>query len=94
MIQEQQCLIGEERFWIVQYEDFCRNPEILVETVSRKILDQPIQIDRLRKSIKPFLNTNKIKIEPEVFDEIVSTIERLRRTDQTTNKADGLYKDE
>jgi hypothetical protein len=93
-IQKQQRLIGEDRFWIVQYEDFCRNPEFLVEMVSRKILDQPMQIDRLRKSIKPFLNTNKIKIEPEIFEEIASTIKRLRRTDQTTNKADGLYKDE
>lgn len=39
--QQQQQRLGEDRFWIVSYEDFCRRPGDLVQRVARKILHHP-----------------------------------------------------
>jgi hypothetical protein len=35
---EQRQRIGEKRFWIVQYEDFCRDPSDLVRRVANEVL--------------------------------------------------------
>lgn len=79
-IQEQQQIIGSERFWIVSYEEFCRRPEELVKRVSEQILNQRIDIEGLRATLKPFDVSNKIRLDPELFEKIEHTLIRLKRT--------------
>ena len=70
-------IVGSKRFWIVSYEEFCRRPEELVKRVSEQILEQPIDIERLRATLKPFDISNKIRLDPELFEKIEQTLIRL-----------------
>jgi len=42
--RQQQQRLGENRFWIVSYEDFCRRPGDLVQRVAEEILKDPAGI--------------------------------------------------
>ena len=77
VIKEQQKIIGEERFWIVSYEEFCANPTDLVKKVSEKILHQPLNPEKVDVILKPFLNANYVKIENETFRKIQKTLLKL-----------------
>jgi len=77
-IREEQEIIGQERFWIIPYEEFCKRPHELVNKVSEQILRQPIQTARIANSLQPFDNSNKIRIEPKQFEKIEQTLTRLR----------------
>jgi hypothetical protein len=77
--RKQQRIIGKERFWIVSYEDFCRKPEDLVKRVSEQILDQSVDMDKLRETLKPFITANEVKIEFDLFERIQETFRRLNR---------------
>jgi len=69
-IREQQRTIGADRFWIISYESFCREPEKLVQRVSERILDTPVDPKELRKTLKPFHIANTVKVSPGVFAHI------------------------
>lgn len=69
-IHEQQQKIGTDRYWIISYENFCREPEKLVERVSENILKIPFQPQEVQKNLAPFQISNRIKLEPEVFEQI------------------------
>jgi hypothetical protein len=80
-IREEQQIIGQERFWIIPYEEFCKRPHELVNKVSEQILRQPIQTARIANSLQPFDNSNKIRVEPELFEKIQQTFIRLRQNE-------------
>ena len=75
LAREQQERIGPERFWIVDYEAFCRNPSVLVEAVANKVLGQPCPDDA--RQLSPFTISNSVRIDPPQFHEIETTLERL-----------------
>ena len=76
-IHEQQNRLGAERFWIVPYEQFCNQPEGLVTRVAEDILGVTIRTQELVKTLAPFTISNKTRMEPEVFEEIQTTLSRL-----------------
>lgn len=73
-IAEQQQAIGAERFWIIKYEEFCRNPKKLVISVMDKILQSsPESMNSVE--IEPFKISNRIKVEQNLFENLRSTIQ-------------------
>jgi hypothetical protein len=66
-IEQQQGIIGSDRFWIISYEEFCKNPEILVKQISEQILKQPIDKKKLETNLKSFQSANKRKIDTVIF---------------------------
>jgi Sulfotransferase family len=75
LAQEQRDRIGPRRFWIVQYETFCKDPSALVDAVAIKILGQQPPGDRL----PPFAVSNTVRINPQRFAELAATLQRLGR---------------
>lgn len=59
LAEEQQARIGKDRFWIVAYEDFCRDPGALVERVRTDVLGQPPRSGEEAVHIPPFESTNR-----------------------------------
>jgi hypothetical protein len=76
LAQEQQTRIGPQRFWIVSYEAFCRNPSALVEAVAVKVLGQPLPAGAMQ--LPPFRVSDTVRIDPSRFEEIAATLARLR----------------
>lgn len=62
----QQKKMGDERFWIVDYESFCANPNDLVSRVKREILQQEAAPADSESLIPEITNNNKVK-NPEIF---------------------------
>lgn len=77
-ILEQQQIIGADRFWIVSYEQFCREPELLIKRVSEQILGQRVDLDELKKTVKPFQLSNAVRMPPPLFKQIKQTLADLR----------------
>jgi len=73
-INEQLKLIGPERFWVVGYEEFCKQPKTLVRRLSEDVLKQPLHGDRLLALDRPFKVSSRIRIERSLFDQIESTL--------------------
>lgn len=69
-MQELQRLLGPDRFWIVDYEEFCRAPYAVAERVADEILQ--IKVDRaaLRAAAPPLESTNKVKVTGEERERI------------------------
>ena len=63
----QQAKIGAERFWIVDYESFCANPEALITKVKQVILGQTET--QLENTIPEIVNNNRIT-DPVMFKQI------------------------
>jgi len=77
VIREQQRIIGDERFWILSYEEFCENPADLVKRVSEKILHQSLEPEKVDFDLKSFPNANHVKIKKETFRKIQKTLHKL-----------------
>ena len=75
--REQQKIIGEERFWIISYEEFCENPADLLKKVAEKILHQSLEPEKVDLVMEPFQNANQIKIETDTFHKIQKTLDKL-----------------
>ena len=58
-MEEQRRAIGGDRFWVVEYEAFCREPHRIVERVAREILHVPVDADALRARLPPLEHTNR-----------------------------------
>ena len=67
---EQQNLIGKEKFWILGYEEFCRDPVSIVKRVAHDILDIRVDESKLNDKLKPFNISNKVKVAPDIFERI------------------------
>lgn len=73
-MEQQRREIPPERYWIVSYEEFCREPHRIVERVAHEILDVPVDSDALRARLPPLKHTNRPAAE---FGEIEQTLARL-----------------
>ena len=80
VIQQQQAKIGAKRFLIVPYEEFCAAPDQLVQRVAEEILGDPIDSAALKQALPPFQHTNRINIEPQLFEQLQQTLTQLERT--------------
>jgi LPS sulfotransferase NodH len=87
-MREQQRIIGAERFWIVSYEEFCAAPYKLLARVSEHILRQPLQTEQIAKSLQPFDNSNKIRLDRELFANIERTLVRLNKRKPKQKKSE------
>lgn len=65
MAQDMRARIGAERFWIVDYEEFCRSPGTLVAAVARK-LAVPMAAGAGASSIPPIPVRNIVRDEAEL----------------------------
>ena len=69
---DQQSRIGKERFWIIDYEDFCRDPSALVQRVRREILDTEEASNNVK--LPSFTNNNKAS-NPALLQRIVQSLD-------------------
>ena len=65
MAQEMRARVGPERFWIVDYEEFCRSPGTLVAAVAAK-LSIPMAAGTDAGSIAPIPVNNVVRDEAEL----------------------------
>jgi hypothetical protein len=72
----QQAQVGPERFWIIQYEDLCRDPKAFALRVSDELFRgtaKPAEVSEL----KPFEPSTRIRVTPQEHDQILRTFEEL-----------------
>ena len=67
----QQRRVGEDRFWIVDYEDFCNNPAALLQRVNTEILGNSDKDARF--SVQDIKHNNRCT-NAEIFNQIESTL--------------------
>lgn len=73
---QQESLIEKGRFIIIPYEDFCANPSKWVCKISNDILGINLDIEVLRKTLKPFRVSNMRKLDQEIFSKIENTFHK------------------
>jgi len=83
--KKQQRKVGYQRFWVESYEEFCDSPERLVVRVAAKILGQPIEVEALRKELKPFNCANTLKIDKNLFQRIQDIFDKIRKENNLLN---------
>ena len=71
--------IGKDKFWIVEYERFCENPQELVDRVSREVLGEDINVKGKEASIEPFNVSSTVRIDAELFEKLERTVNSLRQ---------------
>jgi hypothetical protein len=72
----QQEQVGHERFWIIQYEELCRDPKAFARRVSDELLrgnGRPTEFSKL----KPFEPSTRIRVTQQEYDRILRTLEEL-----------------
>jgi hypothetical protein len=77
-MEEQRLVIGDARFWVVDYERFCVEPHAIVVRVAREILDLDVDEAAVAKALPPLRNTNRSKLPAGELAEIQATLARLR----------------
>lgn len=77
-MEEQRRTIGDRRFWVVEYEQFCVEPHAIVERVGREILGLELDREALKAVLPPLRNTNRSKRPAAEIEEIRSTLARAR----------------
>ncbi len=76
LAKEQQEKIGSDRFWIVSYEEFCKNPSALIDKVNTEILN----VNEKDKSVPlPPITHNNRCTNPEIFQQIENELQRRAR---------------
>lgn len=75
LAHQQQAAIGAERFWIVRYEEFCRDPGAFVDRAAHA-LRAPAEADRLA-NLPPLSPHNVPRIETELLDRMRQRLEEL-----------------
>lgn len=77
-MEEERRLIGDQRFWVVEYEQFCVEPHAIVVRVGREILGIDPDERALRAALPPLRNTNRSKLPSAEISEIERTLARFR----------------
>jgi len=67
LAKSQQLTLGKERFWIVDYEDFCNDPASLVKRVSTEILKN---VELHKDFSLPKIKHNNRCTNPDIFEKI------------------------
>ncbi len=68
--QEQQREIGEDRFWMLPYEDFCADPAAFVAKVARDVLKRTVDEGPLRRGLQPFTPSRHQKVDQDTLHRI------------------------
>ena len=76
-IKQQQETLGQDRFIIIGYEDFCENPAKWVVEISARILGKPIDTRQLSENLTPFPPANVRKVDKATFLTIKEIFDRL-----------------
>jgi hypothetical protein len=76
-IAEQLAAIGPRRFWVISYEDFCRNPSSLVRRVSEQILGQIVDPTQLR-DLPALKSSNQARLDEALLARIRESLARCR----------------
>jgi hypothetical protein len=76
-MEELRKTLGSTRFWIVEYEEFCRAPYAVVERVADEILGITVDRTAVRASAPPLATTNKVKLAPADREKVEATLARL-----------------
>jgi len=84
--ERQQQLIGKERFWIVDYEQFCHMPQQLVRQVAQSILNLSVPPDYF-SHLEPFHVSDKVRISEEEFNGLRRRLEQLLPDRPSTQSA-------
>lgn len=71
----QQDRLGADRFWIVDYDEFCRDPGALVERVAADVLEEPLAADARRPA--PSEPSRSRKVPRGDFERLERTLDRL-----------------
>lgn len=80
--RQQQSKVGPERFWIISYEDFCRDPSATILRVADDILGGR---DCIRGELpEPFKISAGQSVPPEIANQIRQTFERLQESNAQT----------
>ena len=74
---ELQKTLGPKRFWVIEYEEFCEAPHVVVERVADEILGITIDSGAVRAAMPPLKSTNKSKLSPHEHERIEATLARL-----------------
>ncbi|MCC6765486.1 MAG: sulfotransferase [Deltaproteobacteria bacterium] len=77
-MEEARRIVGDARFWVVDYESFCTAPHAIVERVGREILGVDVDGAAVRRDLPPLRNTNRPKLAAAEMKEITATLARLR----------------
>lgn len=82
---EQQKIVGKDRFWIIDYEDFCANPTRLINRVRTEILTQsPIQMP-----LRSFTSSNQV-VDEDIFERVMHTINSRQQSIKATGTHGNL----
>jgi hypothetical protein len=76
-MEELRRTLGPKRFWIVEYEEFCRAPHVVVERVADEIFGISIDRTAVRAALPPLQTTNKLKLPSNESAQIEATLARL-----------------
>lgn len=85
LIEKQREAIGSDRFWVVDYEALCENPEQLVQRVATEILKIEISDNDIAARVPQLVNGNKIKLPQAEFDRLDAQL--LSEIKKQTQKA-------
>ncbi len=76
-VREQRRRMGEDRMWIVGYEEFCREPLALVDRVGREWLGVKVEPSVVARRLPALKVSNRVTIGREDFDLIESRLDAL-----------------
>lgn len=71
--------VAPEHYLKVTYEDFCAQPQVVLDSVSQMVFGQGVDPASL-EGLKPFKNTNRQRVEDEEFARIQARIATLYGT--------------
>lgn len=74
--EQQQQRIGKERFWIIDYEQFCHAPQQVVQKVAKLVFGSQVPLDTL-SHLEPFRISDKVRISEEEYDGLRQRLEKL-----------------
>ncbi len=76
--EEQRAAVGDERFWIVDYEAFCADPAQLVARIARDVLGAPADLTALRRAVPPLAASRRRTVAQAEFRDLEATLARLQ----------------
>ncbi|MGE0552593.1 MAG: sulfotransferase [Gemmatimonadales bacterium] len=71
--------LGPERFWLVSYEEFCRDPDGVVDRVAREILGLGDRAPWRDPALAPFQVSARRRLPPDDFARLETALGPLRR---------------
>ncbi len=76
-IEQQQDLIGSDRFIVMPYEGFCQRPSYWVSMLAKRILNITLDLKELEKRLPPMPSANYPKIEESILTSIEQKLAQI-----------------